>query len=113
MTLRQKQSIFLFLVARLIIFANENGYELTFGEAYRTPEQAALNAKKGIGIENSLHIKRLAIDLNLFKDGIYLSSSENHRFLGEWWEQQHMNCRWGGRWKDGNHYEFTELPWRQ
>lgn len=112
MTLRQKQFIFTYLVARLILFANKNGYELTFGETYRTPEQAALNAKKGIGIVNSLHIKRLAIDLNLFKDGIYLSSSESHRFLGEWWERQHIHCRWGGRFNDGNHYEFTESPWR-
>jgi hypothetical protein len=112
MTLRQKQSIFTFLVARLIIFANENGYELTFGEAWRTPEQAALNAKKGIGIVNSLHIKKLAIDLNLFKDGKYLSNTENHRILGEWWEKQHKHCRWGGRFNDGNHYEFTESPGR-
>jgi hypothetical protein len=112
MTLRQKQSIFTFLVARLIIHANENGYELTFGECYRTPEQAQINADKGIGISNSLHIKRLAIDLNLFKDGKFLDTSDAHKLLGEWWERQHNNCRWGGRWNDGNHYEFTETAWR-
>ena len=112
MTLRQKQSIFIFLVARLIIFANENGYELTFGETYRTPEQADLNANNGIGIKNSLHTKRLAIDLNLFKNGKYLSTTESHKELGEWWERQHNNCRWGGRFNDGNHYEFTERAWR-
>ncbi len=112
MTLRQKQSIFLFLVARLIIHANELGYEMTFGEAYRSPEEAARLAKLGIGIKNSLHIKKLAIDINLFKDGKYLSATENHRLLGEWWERQHSHCRWGGRWDDGNHYEFTEFPWK-
>jgi len=112
MTLRQKQSLFTFLVARLIIFAKDNGYEITLGEAKRTTEQAALNAKKGIGIKNSLHIKQLAIDLNLFKDGKYLSSTESHRLLGEWWERQHSLCRWGGRWSDGNHYEVTETEWR-
>lgn len=112
MTLRQKQSIFTFLVARLIIHANGLGYELTFGETYRTPEQAALNAIKGIGISNSLHTKRLAIDINLFKKGKYLSDTESHRELGEWWERQHSHCRWGGRFNDGNHYEFTETSWR-
>lgn len=112
MTLRQKQSLFVFLVSRLIIHANENGYELTFGECYRTPEQAKLNAKKGIGIKDSLHIKRLAVDFNLFKDGKYLENSEDHRPLGEWWERQHSLCRWGGRWNDGNHYEITEKEWR-
>lgn len=112
MTLRQKQSRFAFLIARLLIFISENDYEVTFGETYRTPEQAKLNEKKGTGVRNSLHTKRLAIDLNLFKDGKYLSSTESHRLFGEWWERQHSNCRWGGRFKDGNHYEFTELVWR-
>ena len=112
MTLRQKQSVFAFLVARLIIFANENGYELTFGEAKRPQEMADIYAKKGVGKKDSLHIKQLAIDLNLFKNGKYLSSTESHKELGEWWERQHDNCRWGGRFNDGNHYEFTERSWR-
>ena len=112
MTLRQKQSLFAFLVARLIIFANENRYEITFGESWRSPEEAKRQAKLGAGIVNSLHTKRLAIDLNLFKDGKYLTSTESHRLLGEWWERQHPLCRWGGRWKDGNHYEVTETKWR-
>lgn len=112
MTLRQKQSTFAFLVARLLLFMNERGYEFTLGEAYRSPEEAARLAKLKIGIRNSFHIKKLAIDINLFKNGKYLSSSESHRLFGEWWERQHPNCRWGGRWDDGNHYEFTELTWR-
>lgn len=111
MTLRQSQSVFAYLVARLILFANENKYEVTFGEALRTPEMAEIYTKSGAGIKNSLHIKKLAIDLNLFKDGKYLPSTEAHRFLGEWWERQHSQCRWGGRWNDGNHYEFTEKEW--
>lgn len=109
MTLRQKQSLFVRLVARLIDKATEMGYELTFAEAYRTPEQAALNAENGSGIRNSLHTLRLAIDLNLFKDGNYLSSSDSHKPLGEWWEKQSTpehKCCWGGRFKDGNHYSI-------
>lgn len=108
MTLREKQSLFVRLVARLIDHATELGYELSFGEAYRTPEQAKLNAKSGKGISNSLHCDRLAIDLNLFKAGIYLSSTEHHRALGEWWEKQHELCRWGGRFNDGNHYSLAD-----
>jgi hypothetical protein len=50
------------------------------------------------------HKQRLAIDLNLFKGGVYQTSSEAHRPLGEWWEKQ-GGC-WGGRWNDGNHYSF-------
>jgi hypothetical protein len=107
MTLRQKQSLFTQLVARLIAHANAEGYELTFGEAMRSPEEAARLATLGKGIANSLHTSRLAIDLNLFRDGRYLSSTEAHRPLGEWWEQQHDLCRWGGRFRDGNHYSLT------
>lgn len=37
MTLRESQSEFVRMVARLIDFATANGYELTFGDAYRDP----------------------------------------------------------------------------
>jgi hypothetical protein len=107
MTLRQKQSLFVVLVAELIQHATALGYELTFGEAQRSPAEAARLAKLGTGIATSLHVQRLAIDLNLFKDGEYLRSTAAHTPLGEWWEQRHPLCRWGGRFKDGNHYSLT------
>lgn len=107
MTLREKQSLFVVLVARLIQHATSLDFELTFGDTYRSPEEAARLAKLGKGIAKSLHTQRLAIDLNLFKDGRYLSSSEAHRPLGEWWEQQHALCAWGGRFGDGNHYSVA------
>lgn len=106
MTLGEKQRLFTRLVGRLIEHAYAIGYELTFSEAYRTPDQAERNASVGVGIRNSLHCKRLAIDLNLFKDGVYLTQTEHHRPLGEWWERQSPMCRWGGRWGDGNHYSM-------
>lgn len=110
MTLRQKQSAFCRYVARLIQQAGAMGYEVTFGETYRSPEEAERQARLGKGIKNSLHTQRLAIDLNLFRDGAYLSSTESHRPLGEWWEAQstdEIQCAWGGRFKDGGHYSFA------
>lgn len=113
MTLRQKQSIFASLVPRLINKAIELGFEVTLGETYRSPEEAARLAKLGKGIKNSLHTLKLAIDLNLFRNGKYLSSTESHRELGEWWEEQSSDagknsyvCAWGGRFGDGNHYSL-------
>lgn len=108
-TLGQKQRRFSLYVAQLIQFAYENGYEVTFGEAYRTPEQAALNAAKGTGTRNSVHCDRLAVDLNLFKDGQYLTRTEDHAPLGEFWKTLSPDCRWGGDFKraDGNHYSIT------
>src|SRR3990167_468913 len=106
MTLGQKQRKFTRMIALLIMHAYENGYELTFAEAYRTPEQAALNAKDGKGISTSLHLDRLAVDFNLFKNGVYLTDTDDHRPLGEFWES--IGGSWGGRFSrpDGNHYSL-------
>lgn len=109
MTLGEKQRKFSELVAMLIVWAYANHYELTFGEAYRTPEQAALNAQKGSGISNSLHTKRLAIDMNLFINGVYQTESEAYRPLGEKWKSLDPDCAWGGDFKkpDGNHFSLS------
>lgn len=105
MSLGEKQRRFTRMIADLIVYAYKNGYELTWGEAYRTPEQAAINAQKGTGITNSLHCDRLAVDFNLFKDGKYLTSTEDHLPLGEFWES--IGGTWGGRFNDGNHYSLA------
>jgi len=107
MTLREKQSMYAKLVGQLILKAYELGYEVTLGDAYRDPRlHGKIGEKKGYGFSNSCHKLRLAIDLNLFKNGEFLDSTEDHRELGEWWEKQHTFCRWGGRFNDGNHYSF-------
>ena len=98
MGLRKQQSKFVLLVAHLILYAHNEGYELTFGDAW---------AHDG-HMDDSLHYSRLAIDLNLFKDGAYLSDTEDHRFLGEYWESLDPDCGWGGRFNDGNHYEMSK-----
>lgn len=110
MTLRQKQSEFVKLVALLIKETTKRGYELTFGEAYRSKEEALRLSKLGLGIKNSLHTQRLAIDFNLFKNGVYLTKTEDYKELGEWWEKQsstEFECIWGGRFKDGNHFSIA------
>jgi len=98
MTLREKQSKFVIMVARLIYYAYASGYELTFGDAY-----AKSGHRKG-----SFHYKRLAIDLNLFLNGIYQRSTGDHFNLGLYWES--LGGTWGGRFKkpDGNHYSYGE-----
>lgn len=107
MKLSEKQQLFAVMVAQLILWANERGLRLTFGEAQRTPECAALNARKGTGIANSLHTQRLAVDLNLFVNGEYKTRTEDYLPLGEYWEG--MGGSWGGRFKsnpDGNHFSL-------
>ena len=96
MSLRKDQSTFVKMVGQLIAFAYAEGYELTFGDAY-----AKTGHKKG-----SKHYDRLAIDLNLFLQGHYLTTTEAHRPLGEYWES--IGGSWGGRFNDGNHYSLGE-----
>lgn len=110
MTLRQKQSLFVRLLAQLYAEAERRGYELTLGEGWRPPELVAIYAKDGRGSSTSLHPDRLAQDLNLFKNGQWLQATEAHRELGEYWKSLHPLCRWGGDFKDrpdGNHYSLT------
>jgi len=98
---------FTLMVAKLIDWAHDNGYELTFGDAYRDPRVS----KESVGDKSyfhdwSYHCKRLAVDFNLFKGGVYLTKTEDHQPLGEFWES--IGGTWGGRWKDGNHYSLRE-----
>lgn len=104
MNLRQKQSLFARNVALLIQKASALGYEVTFGMTYRTPEEA-----KRLGFANSLHTERLAVDLNLFKNGRYITTGLGHTELGAWWKNQHELNRWGGDFakRDYNHYSMT------
>lgn len=126
---------FTHLVAGLILKAEQMGYKVSLGEALRSDEQAQINGlgvdgrkalaalivptypslaaaitnNAGGGIKNSVHQLGLAVDVNLFKDGVYLPSSEDHRLLGDWWKSQHQQARWGGDFRpnpDGNHYSF-------
>jgi len=112
MRLSEKQAIFTRNVAMLIEYINKLGYECTFGDAYRTPEQAELYEKQGKGIKNSLHCKRLAIDLNLFKDGSYLTDVASYKPFGDFWKTLHSYNRWGGDFPklvDANHFEMQDL----
>lgn len=97
MTLGAKQRAFALMVAELIQYVYDSGYEITFGDAH---------AKSG-HMPNSLHYVRLAIDLNLFKDGAYLTSTEDHQAFGEYWES--LGGSWGGRFGDGNHYSIEHM----
>lgn len=85
--------------ALLILVAVSMGYQVSLGDAYR-------DERCDYGAKHSKHRKRLAIDLNLFKNGVYLKETSDHETLGRYWESR--GGIWGGRFKrnDGNHYEW-------
>jgi len=110
LTLRQKQSKFVWMIAYLIHEINRKGYEATLAVGY-VPVGTTRRKKW------SLHHKKLAQDLNLFYKGRYLTSTKAHLRFGVYWES--LGGSWGGRFKakilpsgqrvggpDGNHYSL-------
>ncbi len=112
--LAYQQTLFADNVAQLILEIGRRGYHCTFGEAWRSPEQAAIYAKEGKGIKNSLHCQKLAIDLNLFtNDFHYITDYKEYQQFGIYFESLSDYNRWGGyfisKYKgkicDPNHFE--------
>ena len=105
MTLGQKQRQFTRMIGLLIEYAYQQGYELTVGDAYRDPRvHGAVGEKKSYSSANSLHKERLAVDFNLFKNGVWLQKTEDFTQLGQYWES--LGGTWGGRFQDGNHFSL-------
>ena len=110
MSLVDKQAEFARCIARLIEYAVPLGYQLTFGDAYRDP-------RVPYGHPKSCHRFRLALDLNLYIDGIYVTDSAHPAWveLGNFWESLDSRARWGGKGSlhpeglvhDGNHFSFS------
>jgi hypothetical protein len=97
------------MIPSLLNKAFELGYEVTLGDAFRDPRvHGAFGQKLAYGAANSFHKQRLAIDLNLFKDGKYITDDTGHAQLGAWWVTQ--GGTYGGNFKskDFNHYSLGE-----
>ena len=99
MSLRKKQSEFTKALGHLILYAYSLGYELTLGDTY---------PGKFKHIKGSFHEKGLAIDLNLFKDGKYLTDWRDYIPLGVYWTR--LGGSWGGFFsiRDGAHFSWGE-----
>lgn len=125
MTLREKQSVFSLNVAKLISFAYNNGYEITLGEVYRTIEQQYLyfwgyklsvifgslklvKTKQLSKTMDSRHLKKLAIDINLFKDGNLCEKKEDFKEIADYWKLLNENNDCGYYWGwDFGHFEMN------
>lgn len=106
MALVAEQAAFLLDAGRLVAFATEQGFVVTGGELHRTPEQQAIYVQTGRSkTMDSFHLKRLAIDLNFFKDGKLVYDVEQLRPVGDYWESLSPSNSWGGNWKS-----FKDVP---
>ena len=109
MSLSDEQAAFLLDACKLVQYATEQGFKVTGGEVFRTAEQQAIYVQTGRSKTlNSNHLKRLAIDLNFFKDGQIIWDKGILAPLGAYWETLHPKNRWGGNFKslvDCPHFE--------
>ena len=95
MTLREKRIAFSKAISELVLWANEQGFEACFD---REGQQHMVN---------SLHYKGLAKDIILYRNGEYLTHSDEYRPLGDKWKSLSPMARWGGDFPgDGNHFSF-------
>jgi hypothetical protein len=108
-TLHDAQALHVKLVAQLVTYVYAQGYELTWGEAYRTAQQAEWDAENHTGIVNSVHCDRLAVDLQLFKDGNYLTDPASYQFMADYWQSLDPSCRAGYYFStvDADHFSIT------
>ena len=91
----------------LFNYIHNMGYDFTLGDAFRDPRVfGEFGVKQSYSASRSYHKLRLAIDLNLFKDGVYLTSTEEYEKIGKFWESR--GGSWGGRFEDGNHFSWGE-----
>lgn len=108
-SLGARQQRFARLTVRLFQEIERQGFTWTYGDAFRDPRvHGEQGVKLGYGEALSAHKQRLAIDINLFKNGVYQTDTEAHRQFGDWWLAQDPDCRWGGNFTkpDGNHYSM-------
>lgn len=103
-TERQQQSLFALLIAHLILWAFDQGMEVTCGDFFDADGD-------GGHMKGTVHGHKMAADLNLYLGGVYQEDSRAHKPLGDYWKTLHPLCRWGGDFRkpDGNHYS---LEWK-
>jgi hypothetical protein len=109
MSLVTEQVAFLQDAAKLIIFASDQGFQVTAGELHRTIEQQEIYVKTGRSkTMNSYHLKRLAIDLNFIKDGKLVYDILALTDIGKYWQSLNSKNSAGMFWssfKDVPHFE--------
>ncbi len=97
MTIGEKQTLLTKSLVLLLQHMQFMGYE---------PRLKYVKRLEG-GHPNSLHKLSLAADIDLFRDGEYLTNTEDHALFGKFWESLGSLHAWGGHFDDGNHYSIT------
>lgn len=97
MKLSEKQRRFSKKVALLLVWVGTHpGWSVTLGEVWRPLRLQRIYFREGkTKTLSSKHVQKLAVDLNFFINGNYITDKKKYRPLGEFWE--YLGGRWGGR----------------
>lgn len=110
-----RQVLFLRYKAKLILAAQARGLFVAEAEGCLMPDRKSrlgLPFQDGVHMRGSLHYERLATDFVIYDEatGAAVTDPADARWtwLGETWEAIDPElCRWGGRFKDANHFSVT------
>lgn len=106
MTPGEHQEAFSKNVSLLFHFLHVNGFDIRIGEAQRTKAQQEIYVQEGKSMtKNSMHLKKCAIDLHIFKNGKWIQDKKKLQEIGDFWESLDTLNRWGGNWK-----RFRDVP---
>jgi len=101
MKLGEAQENFSVMIAKLILWADGQGYKVRMGEGYDDDNTGHM--------KGSLHYIKLAQDLFVYKPGATEQDMEAHRRMHDCWDQlggapriekdmNHYSVKWEGRW---------------
>ena len=117
LSLRERQSLFAILKARLVLWIKDQGWCYIEGEGYVGDTDAADGDHDGPHKAGGAHYTKLGEDGMLFVRGwwdgdvyvgggyVGIGGTPEWRAIGERWKASHELCRWGGDFvsKDDNH----------
>lgn len=113
MKLGKKQELFSSLYPLLILYAISLGYQIRTGDLFRDSRvHGKFGIKLGYGRAYSCHKLKLAIDLNIMKNNIYLFNQEAiiaHNKLHDFWDLLGGSKRIKS---DLNHYSLLHNGYR-
>lgn len=89
-SLGKHQELFMRMLPKLISHIHSLGYEIRGGDLFRDPKVFGhMGEEKGYGHKNSNHKQKLAIDLYLTQDGVYLegeAAKVAHNECHDFWD---------------------------
>jgi hypothetical protein len=113
MSLGKKQEKFARLLPALLNHIHLMGYEARLGDLFRDSRvHGDVGVKMGYGHKNSCHKLKLAIDINLTKDGVYLEGAAAqiaHNQIHDYWDMVGGSERIA---HDLNHYSLEHQGMR-